>query len=132
MSINDEIVEFLNRIISKAKTKDELIKNLNTYKDYLVLTEICDSVTLNFIGNIKNNADKIFELKNSFGTFDVRGVVMNNELSNEQRTIKTKTLKKHYDHYVHDDLSSCGTSSSSCSSSTYSDTCGSSSTYRGC
>lgn len=124
MIINDEIIDFINKIISNAKTKEELIKNLNTYKDYLVLTESCDEQTLNFIGNIKNKAEKIFELKEYFETFDVRGIISEGEISGEKKTTKTRALKKHYKHYVSDNSNLCGSS--------YSSGCGCDTIYRRC
>ncbi len=132
--IDEEIINFLNHIIIKAKTKEELIKNLNTYKDFLEMTEISDSEVINLIGSIKNKADKIFELKEYFNTFDVRGIINSNEISKEPRTPKTITLEKHYHHYIRDYSSGCGSSnsgSSGCGSS-YSSGCGGDSTYRGC
>jgi hypothetical protein len=126
MIIEEEIIDFLNMIIMKAKNKEELSKNINTYKDYLVLTGICNDEVLNFIGNIKNKADKIFELKEYFNYFDVRGIISEDDISNEERTVITRSLEKHYHHYIRDNNSSgCG--------SNYSSNCGTKSTiYRDC
>lgn len=126
MMIDNDVVEFFNKIIKKSKSKEELISNLKTYRDYLVLTEIYDEETLAFSEKILKEADKIYAIKDSFKTFDINGIIdKEQEKTNEN---KSKVKQKHYNHYVREESNSCGPSVL-----TYGSSCGSSTPiYRGC
>ena len=139
MKIDNDVVEFFNKIIKKSKSKEELISNLKTYRDYLILTEIYDEETLGFSEKLLKEADKIFTMKDSFGTFDITGIINNEQKETKKTTPKVK--QKHYNHYVKEESNysgGCNSSfehSNSCSSSslTYGSSCGSSTPiYRGC
>ena len=139
MMIDNDVVEFFNKIIKKSKSKEELISNLKTYRDYLVLTEIYDEETLAFTEKILKESDKIFAIKDSFGTFDISGIIDNE--NKEAKKNKQKVKERHYKHYVKDEPNYSGSCNSipsystSCSPSvlTYGSSCGGSSPiYRGC
>ena len=138
--IDNEVIEFINKIIKKSKSKEDLIKNLETYRNYLVLTEIYEEEVLCFIEKLSNEADKIFAMKDSFGKFDIKGLIDDEELIKENKP-KTKIKEKHYNHYVKDEsdysygCSSTPSYSNSCSPSiiSYGSSCGGSTPiYRGC
>ena len=115
MQINKEVIDFLNKIIIKAETKEQLINNVNIYKKYLELTEDYDNEFLKFLDYVIKTSDKIFEIKETFGVFDIKGIIKDIDIKDKEIT-KRKVVEKHYNHFVHDNSDnysySCGTSSS--------------------
>ena len=117
MKIGKEEIDFINKIIAKATNKVQLETNLNVYVKYLVLTEKYDIEDVEFVTNAITMADKIFEMKDTFGSFDIQGLMKKEKKENikkkEKKPEETRIIEKHYNHYVSDSSSSCGGSSSS-------------------
>ena len=123
MNVDEEMIIFINKLITRAEDMKSLQNNLKTYKDYLILTESYDENTLSFIEKIINQASNIINMKKDFGIFDIKALI---ESCSMDKKIKTKKKDRHYEHYS-SYSSGCGSSSSS-----YSSSCGSSPVYRGC
>ena len=142
MFIQSDIREFINKIINQSdmSIKNQVKENIIKFREYLRLTCMANEVTLADIDLIIDCLDELMVLKTKFGRVDVMSLFEGREKEERQITLKktpqNKYDRKHYQHYSGGYASSCGTSSrtNSCgtSLSTYSSSCGSISTYRGC
>lgn len=135
--INNETINFINKIVNKSKDEKELVESLNVYKEYLILTEVYSEETLAFIGHMIDKSSEIINIKNTFGSFDVSGIINEGkvkEIQKENKEEKLKVKEKHYSHYITKSNEPCGTtrntsycsssSSSPSSSSSYTSDCG--------
>lgn len=146
MFICDDILEFINRIINQSNVRDKMSikQNIIKFREYLKLTQMVDEVTIADIDIIIDCFDELMTLKSKLGDIDV-AIIFHERKKDGDRPKKLELTKqskydeKHYKHYIRNNSSSCGSSSSigssSCTSSSpsYSSSCGcSSSTYRSC
>ena len=124
MFLYGDVLEFINRIINQSKDDDkDLIKqNIVKFKDYLELTKMVSSVTLDDIDIIVDCLDELMALKSKLGDIDVTMILQEREegkgtIRKLEKTRQTAYDEKHYKHYQRDMSSSCG---------------GCSPSYRGC
>ena len=131
MFLQSDILEFINKIINQSKASDkiEVKQNITKFRDYLKLTQMVDSTTIEGIDIIIDCIDELMTLKGKLGDVDVTMIFQNKEesISKPRKLEKTRQSmydEKHYKHYVKD---------SSSSSSIYSSNCGMGSpSYRSC
>ncbi|MGN1371973.1 MAG: hypothetical protein ACI4XM_06855 [Candidatus Coprovivens sp.] len=115
MFLYGDVLEFINRIINQSKDDDkDLIKqNIIKFKDYLELTKMVSSVTLDDIDIIVDCLDELMALKNKLGDIDVTMILQGREEEKDTvrklgKTRQTAYDDKHYKHYQRDTSSSCG------------------------
>lgn len=142
------IIEFINKIINQVdnETNEEIEENLRKFRDYLDLTQMCDSETLEKVDRVLECYDSLMNIKHSFGFVDVSSLFAK-EKEEAKKLVKKRQTKpvvqqqkadyteKHYRHYTSSYRepvisSSCGGSDSL---PTWSSGCGGGSSYRsGC
>ena len=144
MFVNNDVIEFINKIINQSDIKDkqQVKQNITKFREYLRLTCMADEATLSDIDLILSCIDELMIVKSKLGNVDVMSIFEDKEKTNSQprRLAKTRQSsydEKHYRHYSVGSNSSCGSSvarSNSCGSTpSYSSSCGGSSpTYRSC
>lgn len=137
----DNIIEFINKIINQVEEVGDAEANLRKFRDYLELTEMCDNETLARVDKVLDCYDSIINLKRTFGSVDVSSL-FKDAVNAGKRLVKKKVTKpvqakdeyedKHYRHYsssYHEPVSSSGCGGSV----SYSSGCGCGSSYRsGC
>lgn len=138
----DNIIEFINKIINQVEEVGDAEVNLRKFRDYLELTEMCDNETLAKVDKVLDCYDSIINLKRTFGSVDV-SALFKDAVNAGKRLVKKKVTKpveqvkdeyedKHYRHYsssYHEPVSSSGCGGSV----SYSSGCGCGSSYRsGC
>lgn len=130
----NDMVEFINKIINNEDSDNEIIKrNVSQFRDYLELTKICSSSSLERISQIVECMDEILSLKNKLGSCDI-SLLISGTLNSQKNKVLDKRIaarrsvdkyvEKHYHHY--------GQVSSS-NNYSYTDNCsGGNFTYRSC
>ena len=112
MRISSEEINFINKIINKTDKKAQLEDNLTTYKKYLILTESYDEEDLEFLDNAIKMSDKIIEIRDTFGSFDIKGLMKTEKKEiikkKEKKVEKPIVIEKHYNHYINESSSGCG------------------------
>lgn len=146
MFIREDILEFINRIVNQSNVNDKttIKQNIIKFREYLKLTQMGDEATITDIDIIIDCFDELMTLKSKLGDIDVAIIFQGRKNDDEkprrlELTRQSRYDEKHYKHYIRNNSSSCGSSStmssSSCGSSSpsYSSSCGCSSpTYRSC
>lgn len=137
----DNIIEFINKIINQVEEVGDAEANLRKFRDYLELTEMCDNETLAKVDKVLDCYDSIINLKRTFGSVDVSSL-FKEAVNAGKKLVKRRVTKpvqpkdeyedKHYRHYsssYHEPVSSSGCGGSV----SYSSGCGCGSSYRsGC
>lgn len=137
----DNIIEFINKIINQVEEVGDAEVNLRKFRDYLELTEMCDNETLAKVDKVLDCYDSIINLKRTFGSVDVSSL-FKESVNAGKKLVKRRVTKpvqpkdeyedKHYRHYsssYHEPVSSSGCGGSV----SYSSGCGCGSSYRsGC
>lgn len=148
----EDILEFLTRIIknSNANNIEASKESIEKFKEYLMLTTMCDENTLNAITNVASCFEELVNIYEKTGICDLtplfnpkekKGKKQRNNVEIEQfeeeqasvhvkkRTFDKPYQEKHYDRYIptsSDYTSTCG---SSPSGNSYGSSCGSGSSY---
>ncbi len=122
MFIEQDIIEFINRIINSNKSNNSEIKNnIIKFRDYLVLTQMTDQETIDKVDKIISCLDSLLHIKNSLGFIDISAIInAPTEKGKKLRKVpitQREYADKHYNHYERDNSSSscysCGSSSTS-------------------
>ncbi|MBR3898473.1 MAG: hypothetical protein IKJ43_04265 [Bacilli bacterium] len=112
----EEIIEFINRIINSPNIDDSEIKtNITKFYEYIVLTNMCDDETLKKVSTIIECLNEILALKKKIEYIDVNSLISK---SNNPKNYQKIPNNRHFCHYE-----SGGYSSSCGSSRTYSSHC---------
>ena len=146
---NEDILEFLTRIIknSNAKNIEASKESIEKFKEYLMLTTMCDENALNSITNVVGCFEELVNIYEKTGICDLTAIfnskekrgkkqkhnVANERVDEEQATalVKKRTFdrpyqEKHYDRYI----PTSGNYTSGCASrSSYGSSCGSGGSY---
>lgn len=149
---NEDILEFLTRIIknSNADNIEASKESIEKFKEYLMLTTMCDESTLNSITNVASCFEELVNIYEKTGICDLtpifnpkekKGKKQKNNVEVEsveeeqapvlvkKRTFDKPYQEKHYDRYIPTSsnyTSGCGSSSSK---SSYGSSCGSGGSY---
>lgn len=116
---NDNVVEFVNKIINSSQEDDkEIGVNLEKFKEYLKLTKMGDDDIINWMDRVIACLPEIIALKKKIKTINIISIVElenNNKLKKESKKTLTKkhddnvNVVKHYHHYETVNTSSnCG------------------------
>lgn len=116
---NDNVVEFVNKIINNSQEEDkEIGVNLEKFKEYLKLTKMGDDDITCWLDRVIACLPEIMALKKKIKTINIISIVElknNNKLKKESKKTLTKkhdeniNVVKHYHHYETVNTSSnCG------------------------
>ena len=138
----EDILEFLTRIIKNSngnniKTSKESIEK---FKEYLMLTTMCDENTLNAITNVTNCFEELVNIYIKTGICDLTPIFnpkeKNAEITPEETSVLVKKRafdkpyqEKHYDRYIPTNRNYTSTCQSSSSRNSYGSSCGSGGSY---
>lgn len=138
---NEDILEFLTRIIknSNDNNSETSKESIEKFKEYLMLTTMCDEDTLNAITNVASCFEELVNIYEKTGICDLTPIFnqkekrekeTKNNVENEgieekqvpvlvrKRTFDKPYQEKHYDRYIPTDSiytsGSCSSSSTSC------------------
>lgn len=93
-----EIIEFLNRIINSPNINHYKIKNnVKKFYDYLVLTEMCDDIFLSKLNKIIDCLDEIIVIKETFGDISLNDLLLRQTKQKEKNNqLKKRRYKTNY------------------------------------
>lgn len=138
----EQLNEFINRMFenaSKYKNKSNVSEELRTFRKYLEDTRMCSEDYLQKLDKIVKCADELVSLKGKVPALDITTIFKEEEIitrksqSPNQKTIGQfpsykPSTNNHRSHYINASSNACGNSTPS----SYSNSCGGGSTYRGC
>jgi len=112
----EEIIEFINRIINFPNIEDSEIKtNITKFYEYISLTNMCNEETLKKVSVIIDCLNEILKLKKKLEYVDISSLISK---PNKEKELRKTPNNRHFSHYE-----SGGYSSSCGSSRTYSSHC---------
>ena len=85
----NDIIEFINKIINSTNTDEGTRGNLGQFRAYLELTKMCDNDTLAKVDKVLECFDSLADLKNKLGYVDVTTLFL--KPKNEKTFSKRKT-----------------------------------------
>jgi len=114
----EQIIEFLNRIINAEEVNLEDIKtNVMKFYEYLILTKMCKQTTLEKVKRVIDSLDSILAIRVNFGYIDISNIIKQTKENliqkpeDQKRYVKRYTTpqeERHYSHYSERYSSSCG------------------------
>lgn len=114
-----DIIEFINKIINQAESKDldRAKANIDQFCNYLKQTKMADEATVDRIIKINEHINSLMELKD-LGEIDISRYFEKTETPKvkQKQYEQSMSPSPHYRHY-HNDFSSSNSYSSSCGGS---------------
>ena len=111
----EEIIEFINRIVNSPDIEDsEIETNITKFYEYIQLTNMCSDETLTKVTMIIECLDEILVLKKKLEYIDIISLISK---ANNKKNYQKIPNNRHFIHYESGYSSSCG------SSKTYSSHC---------
>lgn len=118
MFLGNDIIEFIDKMIDiKDISNEDKIKNIEKFREYLILTKTIDDTTLSSIDKIISCLPEILELKQKLGSFDLTSILKEEQENIDKNdNLKAKQVvkkyeQKHYNHYYDSSSSGCSCSS---------------------
>lgn len=115
MFLEENIVEFVSRIIDETKNDEELKENITKFKDYLRLTKMGSEKSIKWIEQVLDCLPEIMTLRKKLSVIDVVTLIPfkdEDKIKIKQKKYRNAYEEKHYHHYESSSSSNCGSSSS--------------------